>query len=177
VGVAGLSMGGAIAAILAAEVRDLPSLVLIAPYLAMPRRLRWFSRTSPLWSDAVGPIRATTSRSILDPVERAANLAYGTVTGRSLRELSRLVRRARAGLRAMMAPTLLIQSEADHRVSAEDTRRVFAELRMAEKKLILTRDGGHVITVDFGRERVFEEVRAWLGLVPEPHPSQGARTD
>lgn len=173
--VGGLSMGGAIAAIIASELPDLPSLVLIAPYLSMPRRLRWLSETSPVWSDVVGPVRASTTRSILDPVERVANLSYGTVTGRSIRELSRLVSKARNALGTITAPTLLIQSEADNRVSVESSRRAFAALGMEEKKLILTRDGGHVITVDYGRERVFEEVRTWLGLVPEPRPSQGAR--
>src|SRR5258705_6699655 len=40
VSVVGLSMGGAIAVILAAEITDISSLVLIAPYLGMPRTLR-----------------------------------------------------------------------------------------------------------------------------------------
>jgi carboxylesterase len=172
----GLSMGGAIAAILASEVRDLPSLVLIAPYLRVPLHLRLLCETAPLWSKTIGPVHASTTRSILDPVERAANLAYGTVTGSSIRELSRLVGKARRALGAITAPTLLIQSEADNRVSKATARHAFAELRMERKRLILTREGGHVITVDYGRERVFEEVRAWLGLVPEPRPSQGART-
>ena len=37
---------------------------------------------------------------------------------------------------------------------------------MESKKLVLTRDGGHIITVDYGRERVFEEVRTWLETGP-----------
>jgi esterase/lipase len=44
--VGGLSMGGSIAAILAAELRDLPSLVLIAPYLSKQHRLRTLSATT-----------------------------------------------------------------------------------------------------------------------------------
>jgi len=171
--VAGLSMGGTLAAILAAEVCDLPSLVLIAPYLTMPRRLRWLAATSPLWSDMVGPIHASTDRSILDPVERAANLSYGTVTGRSVRELALLVRKGRRSLSHITAPTLFIQSEGDNRLSPKDARRSFAELRMESKKLVLTADGGHIITVDFGRERVFEEVRAWLGTGPGTSPQPG----
>ena len=173
VAVGGLSMGGTIAAILAAEVRDLPSLVLIAPYLTMPRHLRWLSATSPLWSDVVGPIRAASPQSIHDPVERKANLSYGTVTGRSVRELSRLVGKGRGSLARITAPTLFIQSEDDNRVSLHGARRAFAQLRMESKKLVLTRDGGHIITVDYGRERVFEEVRAWLGTGPGTSPQPG----
>src|SRR5215210_2508873 len=40
VSVVGLSMGGALGALLAAERGDLPALILIAPYLGMPRLLR-----------------------------------------------------------------------------------------------------------------------------------------
>ncbi len=171
--VGGLSMGGSIAAILAAELRDLPSLVLIAPYLTMPRRIRWLSATSPLWSDRVGPIHSRTMRSILDPTEREANLAYGSVTGKSVRELALLVAEASRAVREITAPTLLIQSELDNRTSPESARRAFAQLRMESKKLVLTREGGHIITVDYGRERVFEEVRAWLGTGPGTSPQPG----
>lgn len=175
VAIAGLSMGGTLAAMLAAQVRDVPSLVLIAPYLTMPRYLRVLSSTAGLWSDRAGPIRAGNTKSVLDPVERNASLAYGVVTGRSIHELSLLVNEARPVLREIKAPTLLIQSTQDNRVSTDSARRAFAELRMESKRLVLTRDGGHIITVDYGRLRVFEEIRTWLGLVPEPRPSQGAQ--
>jgi carboxylesterase len=175
--IGGLSMGGTIAAILAAEVRDLPSLVLIAPYLSMPRYLRWLSATSAPWSGVVGPIRATSDRSILDPSERGLNLAYSSVTARSVRELSLLVHDARESLGRITAPTLLIQSERDNRLSVGAARRSFAELRMKSKRLVLTREGGHVITVDYGRERVFEEVRAWLGTGPGTSPQPGRPED
>ena len=172
VALAGLSMGGTLAAMLAAQVRDVPSLVLIAPYLTMPAYLRVLSSTASLWSDRAGPIRAGNAKSVLDPQERNANLAYGVVTGRSIHELSLLVNEARPVLGEIKAPTLLIQSAQDNRVSSEGARRAFAELRMESKRMVLTREGGHIITVDYGRQQVFEEIRAWLGLVPEPRPSQ-----
>jgi esterase/lipase len=68
---------------------------------------------------------------------------------------------------------LLIQSETDNRISAVSARRAFSELRMESKKLVLTHAGGHVITVDYGRERVFEEVRAWLETGPGTSPQPG----
>jgi esterase/lipase len=171
--VGGLSMGGAIAAILAAEVRDVPSLVLLAPYLTMPRGVRWLAATAPLWSRVVGPISATNDRSILDPAQRGASRSYGAATGRSVRELALLVREARRSLPGIVAPTLFIQSEGDNRLTPRDARRAFAELRMESKKLVLTHEGGHVLTVDYGRERVFEEVRSWLGTGPGTLPQPG----
>jgi esterase/lipase len=175
VAIAGLSMGGTLGALLAAQIRDLPSLVLIAPYLTMPRYLRVLSSTAGIWSDRAGPIRAANTESVLDPSERAANLAYGVVTGRGIHELSLLVREGRRALGEIRAPTLLIQSAHDNRVSTGSARRAFNALTMESKRLVLTPEGGHIITVDYGREHVFEEIRTWLGLVPEPRPSQGAQ--
>jgi carboxylesterase len=173
VAIGGLSMGGAIAAILAAEVRDLDSLVLIAPYFVMPWRIRLLSAAAPFWSEMLGPIESSSVNSIQDPAEREANLAYGKVTGRSIRELSLLLKKARNALPRIAAPTLLIQSENDNRVTADVSRGVFDELRMDRKKLVLTREGGHIITVDYGRERVLEEVRAWLETGPGTSPQPG----
>ncbi|MEO7101860.1 MAG: alpha/beta fold hydrolase [Gemmatimonadaceae bacterium] len=175
VAVGGLSMGGSIAALLAAEVRDLPALVLISPYLAMPLHLRLLSGTADYWNDLVRPFHSATVRSILDPVERAANLAYGSVTGHGIHELSQLVKKARAILGEIVTPTLYIQSEHDNRSSLPAAQRAFAAIGAEMKKMTLTHEGGHIITVDYGRAHVFEEIRAWLGLVPEPCPSQGVR--
>ena len=173
----GLSMGGALAVMLAADVPDIPSLVLIAPYLAMPRHLRWLGASAPAWSDRVGPISARTVESIRDPQEREANLAYGAVTGRAVRELALLVRAARRAVKRVTAPTLLIQSEEDNRISRESAERAFAAIGARKKRLVFTRGAGHIITVDYGRERVFEEIRAWLGVGPGTSAPQPGRRD
>lgn len=174
-GLGGLSMGGAIAAILAADVHDLPSLVLIAPYLSIPRRIRWLAASQALWNARVGPIRVQSPRSIHDPAERAANLAYGAVTGHSIHELATLVKDARRALPRVQAPTLLIQSDEDNRVPARVARHALNALGSQRKRLVFTHGAGHIITVDYGRERVFEEVCTWLeggpGTSPQPgHP-------
>src|SRR3979409_1729006 len=49
VSVVGLSMGGALGVLLAAELDEIPALVLIAPYLAMPRVLRLAASTHWAW--------------------------------------------------------------------------------------------------------------------------------
>src|SRR6476469_9839327 len=52
--IAGLSMGGALATILAAEHPDVPAVALIAPYLGMPRLLRAAAATHRLWGRLAG---------------------------------------------------------------------------------------------------------------------------
>jgi carboxylesterase len=170
VSVVGLSMGGALAVLLAADTRDISSLILIAPYMGMPRLLRLAAATHWLWGGFAGEISARSPLSIHDPIEREKNLAYGSVTGRGLFELSKVMRRARKALPRVTAPTLIVQSREDPRVAPEVAEFALAELGAKEKQLVWTEGAGHIITVDYGRERVFSEVEKWL----RAHNSRGA---
>ncbi|MDO8501675.1 MAG: alpha/beta fold hydrolase [Gemmatimonadaceae bacterium] len=163
VSIGGLSMGGALAAILAAETGDISSLVLMAPYLDMPKSQKLASATHWIWSAVAGARRSNSPGSIRDPLEREKNLGYGAYSGRLLYELWRLAARARRSLAKIAAPTLLIQSHTDPRIAQGVAERVFAALGCTVKKLVWVENTGHIITVDYGRARVFEEVAAWIG--------------
>ena len=70
-------MGGALAVQLAAEQPELPALVLLAPYLAMPRSVSLAADLAPLWGFAVPYVRSLdpgARRSINDPAESARSL-------------------------------------------------------------------------------------------------------
>jgi carboxylesterase len=162
VSVVGLSMGGALAVLLAAELDDIPALVLIAPYLGMPRVLRLAASTYWAWGRLAGEINGRNPRSIRDPIEREKNLAYGAITGRGLFELWKVVRLARESLAGVKAPTLIIQSREDPRCAPDVAEFALRALGARDKKLIWTEGAGHIITVDYGRERVFSEVEKWL---------------
>ncbi len=162
VSVVGLSMGGALAVLLAAERNDVPAIVLIAPYLGMSRMLRLAASTHWAWARLAGAVNARNPRSIRDPVERGKNLAYGAVTGRALFELSKVVQLARRSLSGVNAPTLIIQSREDPRCPPELAEFALKSLGAREKELVWTEGAGHIITVDYGRERVFNEVERWL---------------
>ena len=162
VSVSGLSMGGALAVIVAARHRDIASLVLFAPYLGMPRWLRAAAMTQWAWGKFVGPVSANSPLSIHDPIEREKNLSYGQVTGRTLRELARVVRRARRALPSVAVPTLIIQSREDPRVSPAVAEYALERIGANEKQIVWTSGAGHIITVDYGRERLFGEAERWL---------------
>src|SRR2546423_265829 len=162
VSIIGLSMGAALAVLAAAETPAIASLVLIAPYLGMPAQLRIAAVTHWLWGSIAGGINARNPRSIHDPIERKLNLAYGVVTGRILNELSKVVRLARKALPRVTAPTLVILSREDPRVAPAIAEFALKKLGARDKKLVWTQGAGHIITVDYGRERVFNEVESWL---------------
>ena len=164
VSVVGLSMGGALGVIIASRTNAIASLGLIAPYLGMPMPLRIAARTHWIWGALAGEINARNPRSIRDPIEREKNLAYGAVTGRTLYELSKVVRKARKALPTVTAPTLIILSKEDPRVAPAIADFAMKELGARDKKLVLTEGAGHIITVDYGRDRVFSEVEKWVRM-------------
>jgi carboxylesterase len=159
--VVGLSMGGALA-VIAAPSTDVESIVLIAPYLGMPGLLRAAAIVHRLWGRLAGPVNARNPKSIRDPIEREKNLAYGAVTGSALNQLRNVVRQARRALPSVTAPTLIIQSKEDPRIAPEVAEWAMNNIGAADKKLVWTTGAGHIITVDYGRERVFNEVERWL---------------
>jgi carboxylesterase len=162
VALGGLSMGGALATILAAEHSEIPSVALIAPYLGMPRFLRSAANLHWLWGRLAGNLNARNPRSIRDPIEREKNLAYGQVTGGALYQLAKIVRRARKALPAVRSPTLIVQSREDPRISPQVAEFVITSIGAADTRLVWTENAGHIITVDYGRERVFDEVERWV---------------
>lgn len=162
VSIGGLSMGGALAAIVASENPDVKSLTLLAPYLEMPFTARTAAASHWLWGRAAGARKSSNPRSILDPAERGMNLGYGVYSGRLLFELWRLAAKARQSLAGITVPTLLIQSRADSRIAPEVAERAIRKVAAREKRLVWAEGGGHIITVDYGRDLVFEEVEAWV---------------
>ncbi|HEY4304068.1 MAG TPA: alpha/beta fold hydrolase [Gemmatimonadaceae bacterium] len=162
VGIIGLSMGGALAVQVAGEFADLPALGLAAPYLEMPRKIARAARLAWLWGPIVPIVESTEGLSIFDPDERAKNLAYGIFTASALAALYETVRRASNASRRVMAPTLVVQSREDNRISPTAAERSFAKIGATEKRLEWVSGASHVITVDFGREHVFALLASWL---------------
>ncbi len=161
VSVAGLSMGGALSVVLASETKDLCALVLIAPYLDMPVTHKAAAATYWLWGRAAGLLKGKNPRSIQDPEERAKNLGYGVYSGKLVYQLWRLAAQARGALKRITAPTLILQSREDPRVAVSVAEHALAAIGAREKKLEWVA-GGHIVTVDYGRDRVFAEVKAWI---------------
>jgi carboxylesterase len=165
VAVAGLSMGGALAAQLLAEEPSVPAAALLSPYLAMPARIAVAARFASLWGFAVPYVRAldpAARRSIRDESEAARSLAYGIFTPAALRALRRTVARGMRALPHITSPTLMVQSREDNRISPDAAQRAFDRIGAADKRLVWLTGAGHVITVDYGRDHVFALVAEWL---------------
>lgn len=162
VAIVGLSMGGAIATILAGDARDVGALVLLAPYLSMPTRLRRAAGVYRILGVLFPFLRGGGDRSVRDPTEAARNLAYGFATPRLVFELRRVVDRARGAAPAVSIPTLVVQSRQDNRILPDAAQRAFDLFQAPARHLLWTEGNGHIITVDYGRHVVFAAVADWL---------------
>lgn len=175
VGVVGLSMGGALATLLAADDPELPALVLLAPYLRARPMVRALARMHRV-AGIIAPYVASgaRARSIHDPVERARALGYAATTPRLVAELVTLTNRARQALPRVTAPTLLVQSTEDNRLAPATAERAVAALGAREKRLEWVSGCGHVLTVDYCRAHVSAMVSDWLARFMPVPPSGDA---
>jgi carboxylesterase len=172
VGVVGLSMGGALSARLASEFRAVSALVLASPYLSMPPLGQALARTSPIWGFFAPVVGTSSDRSVFDPEARAISLGYGAFTSRSLRALYATAVRGFASLPSIDAPTLVIQSVTDNRIRSSATELAFARIGSTEKRLEWIEGAGHVITVDYGWQRVGALAADWMDA-HRPHNKSG----
>jgi carboxylesterase len=184
VGLVGVSMGGALAVILAARSvqaatdsgrstkgaenaagrakRGPDALVLLAPYLNMRPRAQRLATMHWMVSPFAIYLPSREEGSIRDRTERTRNRGFGIVTPGLLKELRQIVRRAQRALPDVRQPTLVIQSRDDNRIEAAAATRSFDRLGSGEKRFVWTEGSGHVITVDTGRERVMALTGEWL---------------
>ena len=162
VGVIGLSMGGALAAQLAANDPALPALGLVAPYLSMPAGIQRAARLSRIWGTVIPAVLSTDGVSIQDPAEQARSLAYGVFTPAALRALYETMQRGANALPRIVAPTLMIQSREDNRITPAAAEAAFARIGATEKRLEWTTGAGHIITVDYGRAHVIAMLLEWM---------------
>lgn len=168
VSVVGLSMGGALAIALAAERPEVRALVLLAPYVDMPPLVRRLAKSSALWGWLFPYFSTRGAASIRDPKAMAEARGHGILTPKALRGMLEVVKAADRALPQVKAPTLIIQSREDNRIAPEVAERGFARLGAQVKRFVWTKGAGHVISVDYGRERVFELTAQWIERYQNP---------
>jgi carboxylesterase len=162
VAVGGLSMGGAIAFILAAEQPDVCAVVTFAPYLRVSLPSGALGIVGRIASIAGRYLPSGGSRSVHDPAAAAAMIAYRRSTPRLVMELERIAQLASAALPSVRQPVLIIQSREDNRISVASAEASFAAIGSSDKTLQWVVGSGHVVTVDYGHEKVERIAADWL---------------
>ena len=162
VAVGGLSMGGAIAFILAAEQPRVRAVLGFAPYLhaSIPVELLHF--IAPVASLGAKYLPGGGTRSVHDPAAANAMIAYRASTPRLVVELEKIVRHAHRALPDVVQPVLVVQSREDNRIPAASAASAFAMIGSSDKTMHWTTGNGHVVTVDYGHTEIEGFVGEWL---------------
>ena len=160
--VGGLSMGGAIAFVLAAEHPAVRAVVAFAPYLHAPLPHRVVDALAAVAVLGARYVRSGGKRSIHDPLAGARMIAYRRSTPRLLAQVDHIVRIAFESLKRVKQPVLLVQSREDNRIPPHAAEEAYAQLGSEDKTLHWVKGRGHVLTMDYGHSALEALAADWL---------------
>ena len=149
VSVAGLSMGGCLALILAEQMRPAAIATLSAP----------MGTKAPLWlTRFAAPVMPNvfwrTRKNDPSPVDDRYDYGYpGFPTSRGA-HLNRLIRMARRDLHAVSCPTLVVQSHADPTIAANSARIILDGVSSERKGVLWLEDVPHVCTLSKEKDMI-----------------------
>lgn len=152
--VVGFSMGGLLALYLGAH-QEVASVTT----LACPIKLAdWRQLLVPLAKYLVPYYPARISNP-----EIAAQLdSYDRFPLATIHSLLRLAKQVRKDLHRVTVPLLSVQGERDRWIAEESSDYIMANVGSAVKRQVMLPNRNHLITLERGREEVFEAVHRWL---------------
>jgi len=163
VAVAGHSMGGVLALLLAEEYPADAVIALSAPmHLAGMRGL--LSPFSYLAAPFIPYLSWPGERKYPEDFLKEDHIGYETLPVAKVNDLFHLMRRARRNLFAVTAPLLTIQSADDPTVSASSPRIIASGVSSSVKRHIMLTRSGHLIPLGPERERVLSAMLDFLHL-------------
>jgi carboxylesterase len=178
VAVIGLSLGGAIALLLAAGQPVGAVVAMSTPYEVPPQPRLRFLRLLLQPLAAVGRVIPFLPKppplDYRDPVAARDHLAYPVMPVRAVTETARLLRAMREQLGEVRAPVLLMHSIHDGGVTPENARSIFGRVGSEQKRLLWLAHSGHVLTVEPARQQVYQ---AAAEFVEAPRPGAGRAAD
>jgi carboxylesterase len=156
---AGLSMGGILAVILASSFRP-ERLVLAAPALMTSNPVL---SLTPLLKFFVKKRHKSEVERYEDPdLDYLSREYWSVTTPSSAAELYRLQRLGRKLLSRVSAPTLTIVSENDHSVPAAVGAYIQSGISSEKKEVLTLKESPHVVVNDCEKETVADRIIAWF---------------
>jgi carboxylesterase len=163
----GLSMGGLLSLLLAAEER-----VDAAVVVGVPLRLPWPVRAAvPLLWRLRPHLRKAGGSDIQDADARARHPSLPVMPLRGVRELLRLQRVARRALPRIKVPILVAHGALDRTANPRDAAAILAAVASSETARFECARSGHVVPVDHDGPALAEAVAEFLtkqSVVPTP---------
>ena len=140
--VAGLSMGGCLALMIAAQMEADACITIAAPMKTV-KRFRALAPAAALVHPMIYK-RADGARQTLD---QAYDIGYGSYPTKSVGQLSAVIRRAKQGLHLIQCPILAIQSHGDKTVTADSPDLILKGVSSRVKAQLWLDSAPHVCTI------------------------------
>jgi carboxylesterase len=161
----GLSMGGILCLTSAARLDIKGVVAMSTPYdlPATPLPVWMFHGLS--WFKPYHPKGKVPGSGWFDKQAYAQHVAYPMNPVRSAIELKHLIEQMQAALPEINVPVLLIHSRDDDYVIKDSMEQIYNHLGTPEKHMMWVEGGGHVITEEPTRERVFKAAADFIAQV------------
>lgn len=163
--VIGLSMGGLMAAKLAATYPVDKLIMLSTPIFIADKRLPML----PLYRLAKDFVPK--KRRKFEDLDPSYSVCYQATPLACLSSLLELIRMIEGLLPAISVPTLIVQSKKEHTVEPRSAEYIYQHLGSSDKRLLWLKRSGHIVTLDCEREHVFTAITEFL---PPTAPEEAA---
>lgn len=164
VSVAGLSMGGVLALLLAEQTPAASVIPLSAP-MAVKNLLAPLARLASPFMPVTYWKNEPRREALLD---QRYNYGYSGFPTARAGDLMHLIRLARQNLFAISCPVLVVQSRADETISPNSAQTILNGVRSEKKTALWLEDMPHVVTISRDYPRVAQAMGSFLREVREP---------
>lgn len=158
ISVAGHSMGGLFALMLAAEAQIERVVTMAAPiFIDRRQRLEYLPPR-----EKVSGVYYPKARRRMKDVPAAVNNTYHKMPLVSVHEMLDVIEKAKAQLEFVTAPALIMHSTADRTATPESANFIFEHIGSEKKEICWLKKSGHLLPIDAEREYIFIRAAEFL---------------
>jgi len=158
--IAGISMGGAIALMLAKENEGIDGMILFAPAIAVEGILPKFVPILKhfMKDREIDVVKAQEQYDI-------KRTKYAREPIRAYHELFKLQKKARRSMMDVSIPTLIFHGSNDKTINHKFGKQVYDSIKSSDKQFILIEGGEHVITCHYTRAEAYPHAEAFISRI------------
>ncbi len=161
----GQSLGGSLCLHLAAHIPVTGVVTLASPLMTAGHLLPMARILQRVW-----PYQRKGPSNLLDPEARSRRVSYHSTPVRSMEQALLFFRHLQDDLPDVLTPVLSIHSLYDKTVPPANMRAIHQRLGDIDKEMIWLEKGGHIVTEDYDRDRVYANIYDFIARLTREAP-------